>query len=131
MRKIIAIGDIHGELDKLHNLFERLSYGPEDTIVFLGDYIDRGPNSKGVIDFIIKLKAKCNVITLMGNHEDMAMISYEKMQGSNPYDTGHESMRDVDVQWRPTHLGLLPPPWVLCPQVSPADVRDTRAPGVL
>ena len=45
MSKIIAIGDIHGELYKLQNLFDKLSINVNDTLVFLGDYIDRGENS--------------------------------------------------------------------------------------
>jgi|TARA_R110002110_G_C13377487_1_gene710789 serine/threonine protein phosphatase 1 len=72
MKKIIAIGDIHGEVYKLKTLFAKISIKEDDTVIFLGDYIDRGRYSKQVIDFIIDLKTKCNVITLEGNHEMMA-----------------------------------------------------------
>jgi len=75
MSKIIAVGDIHGEIHQLKNLFEKISIVSSDTIIFLGDYIDRGEDSKGVIDFILSLKDKCNVITLKGNHEEFAMDS--------------------------------------------------------
>ena len=76
MKKIIAIGDIHGEVYKLKTLFAKISIKEDDTVIFLGDYIDRGRYSKQVIDFIIDLKTKCNVITLEGNHEMMARDNY-------------------------------------------------------
>jgi serine/threonine protein phosphatase 1 len=77
--KIIAIGDIHGEYSKLMNLFEKLDISKNDTIVFLGDYIDRGQDSKKVIDFIISLKDQYNVITLKGNHEQFAIETKESI----------------------------------------------------
>lgn len=73
--KLFAIGDIHGCAEELQGLLDNLPYDSDSTIVFLGDYVDRGPNSKKVIDIIIDLKQKCNVITLMGNHEAM-MIDF-------------------------------------------------------
>lgn len=72
--KYYAIGDIHGELDMLTKLLDKLDYEHEDKIVFLGDYIDRGPDPKGVIDFLInfkKIHPRC--IFLRGNHEAMFM----------------------------------------------------------
>ena len=75
--KIICIGDIHGELYKLQKLFNKISIGEDDTIIFLGDYIDRGQYSKQVIDYIMDLKTKHNVITLEGNHEQMARSAYK------------------------------------------------------
>jgi serine/threonine protein phosphatase 1 len=81
MSKIIAIGDVHGEIHKLKNLFERLSFTKHDTIVFLGDYIDRGEDSKGVIDFVLSLQDKCNLVTLKGNHEMFALDSVKLLEG--------------------------------------------------
>lgn len=83
--KIICIGDIHGELGKLKSLFEKLSFDKEDTIVFLGDYIDRGLDSKGAIDFILSLKDKCNLVTLKGNHEQFALDSLKFIEGDIRY----------------------------------------------
>jgi serine/threonine protein phosphatase 1 len=72
-----AIGDIHGCLDKLHSLLlrcEKHAAGRLVSFVFLGDYIDRGPQSCSVIDCLIDLKAQGeSVVTLMGNHEAMAL----------------------------------------------------------
>lgn len=70
----IAIGDIHGNLGALTDLLGRL--GPEvgsgDTVVFLGDYIDRGPDSKGCVDAILRFRdsASAAVVCLLGNHEE-------------------------------------------------------------
>ncbi len=68
---IFAIGDIHGCADRLAILLQRLSYDRElDTLVFLGDYINRGPDSKGVLDILTELKKECSdVYFLKGNHE--------------------------------------------------------------
>lgn len=70
-RRIIAIGDIHGCASELESLIERLAPTRNDLLVFLGDYIDRGPNSARVIDLILELKSRCEVVALMGNHERM------------------------------------------------------------
>jgi len=70
----IAIGDVHGNRAALDDLLDRLVDEVEaaDTVVFLGDYIDRGPDSKGCIDRILRFRAEspANVVTLIGNHED-------------------------------------------------------------
>jgi serine/threonine protein phosphatase 1 len=68
MRKI-AIGDIHGCSKSLDLLLDIINPQPKDTIITLGDYIDRGPNSKAVIERLIRLKEQCNYISIMGNHE--------------------------------------------------------------
>ncbi len=69
--RTLAIGDIHGSLTALKALGEFVGYTDEDTIVPLGDYVDRGPDSIGVIDYFIELKKTHKVITLKGNHELM------------------------------------------------------------
>jgi serine/threonine protein phosphatase 1 len=71
--RTFAIGDIHGDLAALETLFGRLpSLTAEDTIVFLGDYIDRGPNSAGVVAWVRRFtdSTPARVICLRGNHED-------------------------------------------------------------
>lgn len=77
--KIFAIGDIHGCHDKLANLLRRLPYDrQQDTLVFLGDYINRGPDSKKVLDLLISLKKTCsNIVFLKGNHEQ-ALLDYNE-----------------------------------------------------
>jgi Calcineurin-like phosphoesterase. len=55
-QKFVAIGDIHGCLSPLQALIDKLAPSSDETLVFLGDYIDRGPDSKGVIDYLLTLK---------------------------------------------------------------------------
>jgi serine/threonine protein phosphatase 1 len=73
MKKIFAIGDIHGCYDRLKTLMEKIPIDcSRDTLVFIGDYIDRGPHSVEVVDYLIQLKNRFpEVIFLKGNHEDM------------------------------------------------------------
>ena len=75
----IAIGDIHGNLAALEDLLAQIlpDVHGADTLVFLGDYIDRGPDTRGCIETIIRLKetAKFQVITLLGNHEQWMLRS--------------------------------------------------------
>lgn len=73
-----AIGDIHGSLDKLKSLIaacRRHADGREMRLVFLGDYIDRGPESAGVVRFVLTLQSEspAGVVALMGNHEAWAI----------------------------------------------------------
>ena len=71
--RLIAIGDIHGEVEKLNSLIDRLDLQKQDKVIFLGDYIDRGLNSKAVIERILDLSKKIECVFLKGNHEDMLL----------------------------------------------------------
>jgi serine/threonine protein phosphatase 1 len=75
--KIFAVGDIHGCYSNLVKLMERLPFdGQRDTLVFLGDYINRGPQSREVIDYLLNLRSGCpRCVFLMGNHEHL-LLSY-------------------------------------------------------
>ena len=68
---IYCISDIHGCYDEFCYLLTKLNLKKYDTLILMGDYVDRGPKSKQVIDKIIELQSVCNVIALKGNHEDM------------------------------------------------------------
>jgi serine/threonine protein phosphatase 1 len=72
MRELV-IGDIHGCARAFRTLLERLAPTPEDTVILLGDYIDRGPASCEVVDMVLKLGMRCTVIALSGNHEKMLL----------------------------------------------------------
>ncbi len=76
-KRIFAIGDIHGCAKTLtHLLFNVLHITIDDLIYFLGDYIDRGPDSKGVIDTILALQRNAySVKCVRGNHEDLFIES--------------------------------------------------------
>ena len=71
--RLLAIGDIHGCLTALEKLLEIMQPRPDDQLIFLGDYVDRGPNSMGVIDRILALQKTYNLITLRGNHDQMML----------------------------------------------------------
>ena len=77
MKKLFAIGDIHGCASKLKNILDKVHINAKrDTLVFIGDYIDRGPDSKKVIDIILNVKRHmADVVCLIGNHEHM-LINY-------------------------------------------------------
>jgi serine/threonine protein phosphatase 1 len=78
MSRLFAISDIHGCFKTFHELVvSRISLKKSDKLVLLGDYIDRGPYSKEVIDFIIDLREKgYNVVPLAGNHEQMLVDAF-------------------------------------------------------
>jgi serine/threonine protein phosphatase 1 len=81
--RILAIGDIHGCLRALDGLLEIVRPRADDTIVALGDYADRGPNSRGVIDRLLELQTQCKLVTLRGNHDLMmlnACIEYAALE---------------------------------------------------
>lgn len=75
--RLIAIGDIHGHRMALDGLLNIINVQESDTIVFLGDYVDRGPDSAGVLQTVIELSDRCNVIPLQGNHEEMFLDAWK------------------------------------------------------
>jgi len=70
----IAVGDVHGQIEHLLVLMERLPVlNAEDTILFIGDYLDRGPSSAKVLHFLreeLPQRTQAKIVTLRGNHED-------------------------------------------------------------
>jgi len=86
MNKIFAIGDIHGCLDKLQRLIQDIAADPvNDTLVFIGDYIDRASGGRDVVDYVLGLKKNYQkVICLCGNHESM-LIRYLEGLDENMY----------------------------------------------
>ncbi len=75
MKNYWYIGDIHGEIDLLDSLLGAILKHDPERITFLGDYIDRGPHSRQVVDRIMELDVPASV--LMGNHELMLLSAYE------------------------------------------------------
>ncbi|MGE0710060.1 MAG: metallophosphoesterase family protein [Planctomycetota bacterium] len=71
--RVLAIGDIHGCSAALDALLEAVQPGPDDQVIPLGDYVDRGPDSKGVIERLIALQGATNLIPLLGNHDQMML----------------------------------------------------------
>ena len=75
-RRILAVGDIHGHFEKFRSAYEKAKVdAADDLLVFLGDYIDRGPSVRRTLEFVMKLAEEKNVVLLCGNHEQM-MLDY-------------------------------------------------------
>ena len=80
-QRLFAIGDIHGCADELSVMLRALGPARGDTIVFVGDYIDRGPDSHGVIEILLELsRTAASPVFLKGNHEDM-LLSFIGLPG--------------------------------------------------
>lgn len=73
--RIISIGDLHGCSTALAALIDAIDLKPQDTLVVLGDFVDRGIDSKGVLDQLIELQSKCNLVPILGNHDEMMLHS--------------------------------------------------------
>lgn len=69
--KTWVVADVHGDCDKLKLAYQNTPTSTGDKIVFLGDYVDRGPDSYDVVEFILGLKKYYDVVTLKGNHDDV------------------------------------------------------------
>ncbi len=93
-RHMFAVGDIHGCLGKLRELMDRLPVDDQDTVVFLGDYINRGPDSRGVLDYLTVFEAAHrDVVFLLGNHE------YLLLEYARTNDPEHlQAMRGLGVE---------------------------------
>ena len=82
-KRILAIGDIHGEWDKFVSLYRQIDFQPgRDLLVFLGDYIDRGSAPLHVLKWLFAHKNNEHIIILRGNHEQM-MLDYYREGGCN------------------------------------------------
>ncbi len=75
--RTLAIGDIHGCLTSLLAVVEAARIGETDVLVTLGDYVDRGPDSRGVIDWLIEFAGRRRLVAIRGNHDLMMMQARE------------------------------------------------------
>lgn len=91
MSRLWAIGDVHGFSLVLERMLERIAPEKDDTIVMLGDYIDRGPDACGVIERLLDLQEECHCVTLRGNHEEMLLSIYYRALAGN---FKHSPMKD-------------------------------------
>ncbi|CAG7610681.1 Serine/threonine-protein phosphatase 1 [Paenibacillus solanacearum] len=79
MGRTLAISDIHGCFEEFGALLELVNYRPEqDRLILLGDYIDRGPQSKEVVEKVMTLHEQWGVVALRGNHEQLMMDALQK-----------------------------------------------------
>ncbi len=116
--RYLVVSDIHGEADKLDQVLDKAEYDPqEDQLILLGDYIDRGPSSKRVIEKVKRLVKDDSAVAIKGNHDDMFIRSKEdleamelwKMNGAattiQSYEGRMEEVKE-DQQWLEENLHL-------------------------
>lgn len=83
-RRILAVGDIHGHFDKFLSVYRKVHFDAEqDLLVFLGDYIDRGPQVRECLSFVMELAGKKNVVLLRGNHEQMMLDHFHSRKSGD------------------------------------------------
>jgi serine/threonine protein phosphatase 1 len=79
MRELV-IGDIHGCIRSFQGLLDAVALQKSDTLILLGDYVDRGPDSCAVVEKIIELQEQCNLVAIFGNHEQMMLDSQRNVE---------------------------------------------------
>jgi serine/threonine protein phosphatase 1 len=104
MPRTIAIGDVHGCSKALDALIEAIQPTPVDTLVMLGDYVDRGPDSRGVLDRLIELGSRCRLVPILGNHDQMMLDTLNGEDSEIWLEVGgrealesYETTEDLDV----------------------------------
>ena len=103
--RTICIGDIHGCSIALQKIIECVQPGWDDRVVLLGDYVDRGPDTRGVIEQVWKLQECSNVVALQGNHELMLLRAFHDSGQLNAWLQfgGVEKLASYGVGWRVSH----------------------------
>ncbi len=107
MRRLV-VGDIHGNLPALHSVLEKANYTFADRLYFLGDYIDRKPYSKEVVEFIIQLPKK---ICLRGNHDQFLIDHFQQSDRIRPIEPrwyrngGLEALESYGIGIQPLSSG--------------------------
>jgi serine/threonine protein phosphatase 1 len=110
-----AIGDVHGELEKLDELLRLIRADAvlrkvAHRLVFLGDLIDRGPDSRGVVERVMRVEAEGDAVTLLGNHEEMLLNAWKSsdtklyalwgLNGGDRAIASYERVNGVRHDWR-------------------------------
>lgn len=108
--RTFAIGDIHGCHAALTTLLKQIQPAAGDSLIFLGDYIDRGPKSREVLETLLELKKLCSPVFLRGNHEVMILESRnDGLTGNNWQDCGgRETLVSYDVNYRGDWVSRIP-----------------------
>lgn len=73
MSRTLAIGDIHGSDTALETMLAQLQPAADDTVIVVGDVVDRGPDTRRCIDLLLELQTSCKLVFLQGNHEEMML----------------------------------------------------------
>ena len=108
--RTLAIGDIHGCHVALTTLLEQIALRPSDRIIFLGDYIDRGPASREVVESLLQLSGKCTPVFLRGNHEVMILDAREDALKTNLWQSygGFEALISYGANYNQNWATIIP-----------------------
>lgn len=107
--RTFAIGDIHGCDVALETLLAEIAPTSEDRVVILGDVVDRGPNTRRAIDLLLSLQGRCELILLLGNHEEMMLEAFRSRDvfrnwlavgGREALDSYEMELRNVPAEHR-------------------------------
>lgn len=109
--RTIVIGDVHGSLGKLKALIDKVSPTDEDLVVFIGDIVDKGDDSRGCIELIAELTKTCEVIIVEGNHEEK-LFKYRDRLNDDPETAAKMRKLDPEIertrrQLEDKHYGIL------------------------
>jgi serine/threonine protein phosphatase 1 len=108
MSRTLAIGDIHGCRAALDVLLGVVAPLHDDVVITLGDYVDRGPDSKGVLERLLTLEADAHLVPLLGNHDEMMLdarrsgaVDWEEGYGEATIASYGGNMRQIpEAHWR-------------------------------
>lgn len=100
--RTLLIGDIHGHLRALQAAMQAAEIGPDDTLIFLGDYVNGGDESASVIELLIDLQRRGNTVCLRGNHDDMFEASLQSRRAFEAFESidGGTTMRSYGAPTR-------------------------------
>ncbi|GGF23735.1 serine/threonine protein phosphatase [Halobacillus andaensis] len=116
--RYLVVSDIHGEMEKFERVLDKASYRPEkDQLILLGDYVDRGPQSREVVKKVKELVENDGAIALKGNHDDLfirakddkkAKAQWEMNGATSTFDSYNQNAEEVreDQEWMRNHLWL-------------------------
>jgi serine/threonine protein phosphatase 1 len=106
--RTIALGDIHGCSLALKAIVDEIAPKPDDMIILLGDYVDRGIDSRGVLDYLIKLQDRCHLIPILGNHDQM-MLEAQKGRSEFQFWLINGGSSALDSYGSSKKIELIPP----------------------
>lgn len=103
-RRHFIVGDVHGMLDELAALVEELDPSPRDVFVFVGDLVDKGPQSAAVVKYVRRLSKYCKVVLVEGNHEE----KHRRFRRSRNMELkGSEEIASITAQLSPEDVSFL------------------------
>lgn len=108
--RLFALGDIHGCATALDTLLTAIDLRPNDKVVSLGDYVNKGPDTKAVLDTLIELSSRGILVPLIGNHEIKMLAAKRlgKLQIDREILVDPHTLRSYGKPWRPEALESIP-----------------------